>query len=290
MSALTGNSIRTAANQQPQTNEAPGARVGGEISVEQPAAITPFLSTASKPALADGEQAIQTTVLQPTKTVTADRERDRDVPEPSMDEIEEYMRMENAQEGVELNDDVMDALRASDFTYNPDDDDEDNDENPHIILEKSQKNVAVLADNHKRHEPSNEMEAILSRWQFLVSALKPPLSTILTHAVVLTFDRMLVSIQLSKAFEGLLSREHEECVTREIRQLFHWSVEWRVAYVENVDESSSIAAKQAADELARQKKARIEFEQHPLFKAVMQKFQPEPSSVRFSFNNDRISS
>ena len=290
MAAQTKNNVRTSTIRQPQTVEPKRASVGGVTTAPQPSTVPQPAAAAPLPAPGRGDFAVQTSVSLPAKTGTAELGRDGDVPEPPMDEIEEYMRMENAQDDIELNDDVMNALRESDFTYNPDDEDEENDENPHIILEKSQKTVAVLSDNLKRHEPSNEREAVLSRWQFLVSALKPPLSTILMHAVVLTFDRVLVSIQLSKAFEGLLSREHEECVTREIRQLFHWSVEWRVAYVENVDDSSSIAAKQAADELERQRKARIAFEQHPLFKAAMQMFQPEPSSVRFSFNNDRISS
>jgi hypothetical protein len=57
-----------------------------------------------------------------------------------------------------------------------------------------------------------------------------------------------------------------------------------------VDESTSLAAQAARAELERQQKRMAEFERNPLFMAVMQKFQPEPNSVRFSFNSDRKTS
>ena len=211
-------------------------------------------------------------------------------PLASGEDIEELMRMANEEGEIDLNDDVMTALRSNDFTYNPDDDDEDGEGESNIILEKTQKNVAVLPDNLKRHEPSNEKEAIQSRWNFLISSLRPPISTILAHAVVQRFDRTEVSLLLSQAFEGLLSAEHEEYVTQEIRQMFHWSVNFHVSYRDEVDESTSLAAQAARAELERQQKRMAEFERNPLFMAVMQKFQPEPNSVRFSFNSDRKTS
>ena len=206
------------------------------------------------------------------------------------EDVEELMRMANEESEIDLNDDVMTALRSNDFTFNPDDEDEDGEGGSNIILEKTQKNVAVLSDNLKRHEPSNEKGAIQSRWNFLISSLRPPVSTILAHAIVQKFDRTEVSLLLSRAFEGLLSAEHEEYVTQEIRQMFHWSVHFHVSYGDEVDESTSLAAERARAELERQKKEMAEFERHPLFMAVMQKFQPEPKSVRFSFNNDRKTS
>lgn len=214
-------------------------------------------------------------------------ERTAHVPDTS-DDVDLSMRFSNVSDAVELNDDMIHALRASDFTCDPDADEEASEGEGAIILEKTQKNVAVLSDNLKRHEPACETGAVHQRWSTLVSGLKPPVSTILAHAVVQRFDSREVSILLSRAFEGLLSREHEACVTHEIRQIFGWGVNLSVSYGDAVDERTSIAAEEARAELDRQQRIRSALEQHPLFKAVMHVFQPEPRSVRFSFNNDRI--
>lgn len=197
-----------------------------------------------------------------------------------------------------IDDDIMNALHEMDFSFDPDaeesDDDDDDGENlgssPRNIV-KTQKKLEVLNDGLKKATLSNESDAIKMRWKTLVENLKQPLSTIMAHAVVSQFNQSVVDIVLSDAFRGMVSKSHEALFTREIRQIFGWNVQLKIAFDENVDEQSSLAAESARRELAVEEEAKQALWNHPLLQAVISSFhlQLEPETVQFTINTDRIS-
>jgi len=215
----------------------------------------------------------------------------QDISDPLEDPMLQSMYLDSEEE---ISEDMMDAIRETDFSIDPDaEDDDDEDEGgggSAGIIARSQKNVAVLTDGLKRPPLLDGVAAQHSRWKFLVSCLKPPLLTMMEHAVVSEFTQHQLVLTMSEAFRGIFSKRFEEQLTSEIRQQFNWGVNLRVVFEANADESSTLAAEVARELLSREESEKDQLRNHPLFLAVLKNFQLEPSSAHFSFNSDRISS
>ncbi len=230
------------------------------------------------------------------------------------DEERDLLAAYGVQDMPELDDEVINSLREMDYSFDPDmeddgkksDDefDEDGDEQasshspqagkpqlPTRNVNNSQKNLAVLDDNHKKTPLVDETNALKMRWKTLVENLKPPLSTMMAHAIVKKFDRNELEIELNDVFKALFTRAHEAALTREIRQIYGWNVRLKVAFSENADDQASLAAESARAEIKREEAEKQALWNHPLFQAVINSFQLqlEPDKVQFTFNSDRIS-
>lgn len=211
--------------------------------------------------------------------------------DPLSDAEERLMEM-YASEDPDLSDDVMDAIRETDFSMNPDaeegDDDEEGGEVALRNVVKVQKKVEVLADGLKRPALSDGVEAMKLRWRSLVSSLKPPLLNIMEHAIVHEFLPQSVYITLSTAFEGIFTKQFEGVLTQQIRQQFGWQVNLRVVFEANADETATLAAEAARELMAREEAQKDELRNHPLFQAVLKTFHLEPEKAHITCNSDRI--
>ncbi len=214
-------------------------------------------------------------------------------PQNVMDPLDDSMLQSMYSEAEEeISDDMMAAIRETDFSIDPDAD-EDSDEDDvgggsTGIVVRSQKNVAVLTDGLKRPPLLDGAAAQHARWKFLVSCLRPPLLTMAEHAVVREFTHTKLVLVMSEAFQGIFSKRFEAQLTSEIRQQFNWSVNLQVVFEANADESSTLAAEVARELLSREESEKEQLRNSSLFLAVLKQFQLEPSSAHFSFNSDRI--
>ena len=211
--------------------------------------------------------------------------------DPLMDAEERLLEM-YASEEPELSGDVMDAIRETDFSMDPDaeegDDEEEGGEIAPRNVVKVQKNVEVLADGLKRPALSDGVEAMKLRWRSFVSSLRPPLLNIMEHAIVYEFSPQSVYIMLSTAFEGIFAKHFEGVLTQQIRQQFGWQVNLRVVFEANADETATLAAEAARELMAREEAQKDELRNHPLFQAVLETFHLEPERAHITCNSDRI--
>ena len=204
-----------------------------------------------------------------------------DVPWP--DEIEDavspndFMGMDSAWDNLE-----EDSL----------DPDSDAEESINDIIDK--KTLEVSANRPKTAPPSGVAEtAHLSEqqlWKQLIRKIEGPLSKILARARLDCYSKNSVEVTLPLAFHGLITSDHIALVDRILAKEVHSACRFVVHYDEFGDDTETVAAQEAREQLQSEQQAYARVREHPLMHAIVETFHIDPSSVRFTIHPDRINS
>lgn len=204
-----------------------------------------------------------------------------DVPWP--DEIEDtvspndFMGMDSAWDNLE-----EDSL----------DPDSDAEESINDIIDK--KTLEVSANRPKTAPPSGVAEtAHLSEqqlWKQLIRKIEGPLSKILARARLDCYSKNSVEVTLPLAFHGLITSDHIALVDRILAKEVHSACRFVVRYDEFGDDTETVAAQEAREQLQSEQQAYARVREHPLMHAIVETFHIDPSSVRFTIHPDRINS
>ena len=181
-------------------------------------------------------------------------------------------------------------LAAMDADYAEIDDDGDDDDEP-TNAQENKKSLAVSANRPKYAQPGltavkPEVDA-QHRWKQVVSMLKLPISNIMARARVDCITDNDAEITLPNAYANIVTDAHVKELQRLLTRVVGPNCYLTLRYDEIGDETETLAA-QKAREIIEAQNAKIEnTKQHPMMKAILEKFHIEPDAVRFTINQDR---
>ena len=170
-----------------------------------------------------------------------------------------------------------------------DDDGDDDDESTNA--QENKKSLAVSANRPKYAQPGltavkPEIDA-QHRWKQVVSMLKLPISNIMARARVDCITENDAEITLPNAYANIVTDAHVKELQRLLTRVVGTHCYLTLRYDEIGDETETLAA-QKAREIIEAQNAKIEnTKQHPMMKAILEKFHIEPDAVRFTINQDR---
>ncbi|MBO4349902.1 MAG: DNA polymerase III subunit gamma/tau [Proteobacteria bacterium] len=127
-------------------------------------------------------------------------------------------------------------------------------------------------------------------WKQLIRKIEGPLSKILARARIDCYSKNSVEITLPLAFHGLITADHIALVDRLLAKEVHSGCRFVVHYDEIGDDTETVAAQEAREQLQSEQKAFARVREHPLMQAIVETFHIDPSSVRFTIHPDRINS
>ena len=227
---------------------------------------------------------------EPPKTAPEPPRPAEAAPESSTDQDFDDFLWNDDSVSAQPTDEDYQLLAAMDAEYGEIDDDGDDDDEP-TIAQENKKSLAVSANRPKYAPPGlaavkPEIDA-QHKWKQIVSMLKLPVSNIMARARVDCITENDAEITLPNAYANIITDAHVKEIQRLFTRVVGPNCYLTLRYDEIGDETETLAA-QKAREIIEAQNARIEkTKQHPMMKAILEKFHIEPDAVRFTINQDR---
>ena len=172
------------------------------------------------------------------------------------------------------------------------DTDLDTDDPINDVIDK--KTLEVSVNRPKTSPPSGGV--VLSQlsdqqlWRQLIGKIDGPLARIMARARIDCYSKNSVEITLPTVFQNLVSKAHIDEIDRLLAKEVHPSCHFVVHYDAIGDETETVAAQEAREQLEAEQQAFARTRNHPLMQAIVNTFHIDPDSVRFTIHPDRINS